>query len=85
VIGKEFNEIFKNKILIKLTNEAENHNGFQFQTGSVLLYVEIQTNEICLEACKQDIEALKYINENFKPYVISKLKSLKLITSRSGF
>jgi hypothetical protein len=53
--------------------------------GSVLLYVEIQTKEICLEACKQDIEALKYVNENFKPYVISKLKSLKLITSRSGF
>jgi hypothetical protein len=31
--GKEFNEIYKDKTLVKLTNCEENHNGFQFRTG----------------------------------------------------
>jgi len=31
--GKKFNEYFKNKYLVKLTTQTENHNGFQFKTG----------------------------------------------------
>src|SRR5579872_2242753 len=31
--GKDFNNLTKDKILVKLTVEDENHNGFQFQTG----------------------------------------------------
>ena len=31
--GKEFNDITKDRKLVKLTVEGENHNGFQFKTG----------------------------------------------------
>src|ERR1051325_8405242 len=31
--GKKFNKKYHNKEFYKLTNELENHNGFQFKTG----------------------------------------------------
>ena len=31
--GKKFNELFAGKEFVKLTNEEENHNGHQFETG----------------------------------------------------
>jgi hypothetical protein len=31
--GKEFNRINGDRLLVKLTNQNENHNGFQFKTG----------------------------------------------------
>ena len=31
--GKQFNEKYRGKTFIKLTNQLENHHGFQFQTG----------------------------------------------------
>ena len=31
--GKTFNEKYLDQILVKLTNQLENHNGYQFQTG----------------------------------------------------
>jgi hypothetical protein len=31
--GGEFNRIHKGKVFVKLTNEEEKHDGFQFQTG----------------------------------------------------
>jgi hypothetical protein len=31
--GKEFNELYKGKPFIKLTNKDEIHNGFKFKTG----------------------------------------------------
>lgn len=31
--GKEFNQKYKDKVLVKLTNEKECHNGFKFETG----------------------------------------------------
>ena len=31
--GPSFNEKYRGKILVKLTNELENHHGYQFQTG----------------------------------------------------
>jgi hypothetical protein len=38
--GKKFKEKYKNEIFVKLTNETENHNGFQFHTG-----LNIDTNK----------------------------------------
>lgn len=36
--GEEFNKKYQGKSFVKLTNEEENHNGYQFRTG---LNVEI--------------------------------------------
>ena len=38
--GKTFNDCYREKQLIKLTNKLENHNGYQFQTG-----LNIDSNE----------------------------------------
>ena len=31
--GRQFDQQFQGKIFVKLTNQSENHHGFQFQTG----------------------------------------------------
>jgi len=31
--GIEFKQLYPNTLFYKLTNETENHNGFQFKTG----------------------------------------------------
>jgi hypothetical protein len=33
ITGEEFNEQYKDYKFVKLTNETENDNGFQFKTG----------------------------------------------------
>ena len=45
--GKEFNEKYGDKKFVKLTNESENHNGYQFQTGLNVDTVEFNPKGSC--------------------------------------
>ena len=51
--GSEFNNLHKNKIFYKLTNESENHNGFQFVDG-------INIDTFGRGFCFTDRENMKY-------------------------
>jgi hypothetical protein len=45
--GKQFNEKYKNEIFVKLTNETETHNGFQFKTGLNIDPIDFNSPEEC--------------------------------------
>jgi hypothetical protein len=47
IIGIDFNKMFSNKVFIKLTNKAEIHNGFQFQTGLNIDTVKFDPTDEC--------------------------------------
>lgn len=48
--GTQFNELTKNLFLVKLTNQTENHHGFQYQTG-----LNIDTGSIRNRPCSQGL------------------------------
>ena len=35
--GKDFNKLYNHMVFVKLTSENENHNGYQFTTGLILI------------------------------------------------
>lgn len=45
--GEEFNKLYKNKKLYKLTNELELHNGFQYYDGLNCDTVDFNPNSTC--------------------------------------
>lgn len=45
--GTEFNHIFNDIVFVKLTNEAENHNEFQFKDGLNIDTKDFRTDIIC--------------------------------------
>ena len=45
--GREFNEKYQGKKFVKLTNESENHNGYQFLTGLNVDTVPFNPRGIC--------------------------------------
>src|SRR5579872_2844850 len=47
IAGSEFNELFSNQTFIKLTNETENHNGFQFVDGLNIDTIDFNPNGQC--------------------------------------
>ena len=45
--GREFNEKYQGRKFVKLTNESENHNGYQFRTGLNVDTVAFNPRGIC--------------------------------------
>jgi hypothetical protein len=58
ITGIEFNKLYPTTVFIKLTNETENHNNFQFTTGLNIDTVKFDTTKDCqaggIYFCKQD-------------------------------
>lgn len=67
--GKEFNTIYAGKEFYKLTNESENHNGFQFKTGLNIDTVEFNPKGRCQQGgiyFTELIYVLKWLKYNGK-------------------
>ena len=47
ILGEKFNNAYPDTIFIKLTNEAEIHNGFKFQNGLNIDHVPFDPSGSC--------------------------------------
>ena len=77
--GSEFNRIYKDTIFLKLTNETENHNGFQFMDGLNIDSVSFDPTGECKPGgiyFTKECEAWRWLNYNSKVMIYMRIVTI---------
>ena len=77
--GKRFNDLYTGKKLIKLTNESENHNNYQFQTGlnvdSIPFYPQAECQPGGIYFCSIEKMSM-WLDYGYKPMIYARLVTI---------